>query len=121
MSTNPPFSIGQKVVSLINSASVKKGDIFTVLGIKIHCCTKWVIDIGLTSPINLTLSCNDCKSLMRLVQNEPMWPEAICFGPIISDQYSESVSKELALEAMKDTIETDVVKIKEPGIAEKLN
>lgn len=101
---NAPFEVGQKVVSLIDSSMIAKGDIFTVLGLRQGCHT-WFIDIGLISPIDISLACKICASLLILEKGKEFWPEAKCFAPY--NPYSNSVSKELAEKAMKPAIEVD--------------
>jgi hypothetical protein len=97
--------IGQKVVSLITGYKITKGDVFTVIDVIKGCHTTF-IDIGIISEVNLTLKCNQCGSLLHLIDGKPFCPEAKCFAPI--NPYSNSISLELAKEAVKENIEVDV-------------
>lgn len=113
---NAPFEVGQKVVSLIQNDIIDKGQVFTVRSIYPACCT-WFIDIGLTSPIDLSMVCK-CKmqTLLVLVKGGPFNPEAQCFAPY--NPYSNSVSKELADKAMNVGDSADQpIKIKEPVLS----
>lgn len=110
-----PFSIGQKVVSLIENSMIKLDSIHTVLGIRKGCHT-WFIDIGLVSPVDLAMQCRVCKSPLIIQKGGEFWPEAKCFAPY--NPYSNSVSKELAEKAMNVGDGADQpVKIKEPALS----
>lgn len=86
-----PFYIGQKVMALKDSqfGVFKKGDKFTVLGLK-YCCD-WSIDIGklVTKP---WLECVVCHKKLSN-KNEIRWTYAYLFAPIEESFQSISFSK----------------------------
>lgn len=92
----PPFYVGQRVVAIKDHSQgrYKKGEEFIVLNIKIGCCSKWVIDIGIRSGI-LTKMCYVCSSI-RIQDNHY---GAIAFAPIESTfqtiSYSKVIEEEL--------------------------
>lgn len=106
MENNAPFRVGQKVVALKDSVCgyFNKGDIFTVAGIR-KCC-QWSIDVGcIIGSQFFRQVCGDCH-MLHGYSGDIRWCAAKCFAPY--NPYSNSVSKQLAEEAIKQPIETDV-------------
>lgn len=106
-----PFYVGQKVALRIdeNLFGYKKGDVFTVLGLKKDCHC-WLIDVGWVSPVTINLQCKYCPSVLRLIKGGEFWPDAVCFSPI------EPAKIEIASELLQQPVEErlDVPKINEP-------
>lgn len=108
---NPPFADGQKIVRTGPTwKNIIKGNVYTVhSSTKCNCglWTVWLEELPVQhDPNTICISCGFRN------QNKPPFvggnpPQ---FAP--HNSYSDSVSKELAQEALKDRIETDV-KVKE--------
>lgn len=94
----PPFYVGQKVVLLVDSINVKKGDVFTVLRCFKHCCV-WLVDVGLLSPVYANLGCTKCEAVLRLEKGKPLCPESCCFAPIESQFQSISFKEVVEIES----------------------
>jgi len=107
MENNAPFYIGQKVVALKDGkrGGIKKGDVCTVV-YQVQCtkCKVWVV--GVAEAVGYAEG-SGCKC------GQPVWHlgyknycgNAKCFAPI--NPYSNSVSLELAQEAVKERVEVD--------------
>lgn len=99
---NAPFSIGQKVVSLVNGFGLNKGDEVTVLDIYTHCCC-WHVDVGLISPVSWKFNCKLCGAPMYITKGKKLCPEAKVFAPIQTN-YADATAE--ILEKFKPTEDT---------------
>lgn len=97
--------VGQKVVSLVGSDAglIHKGEIKTVLDVSKCKCGRHVIRVNVINPFD-RLNCENCNSYLGS-QGEDIWWDTSIFAPI--NPYSNSVSLELAAEAIKERVETD--------------
>jgi hypothetical protein len=114
-SNQPPFAIGQKVVALVDVGAIKKGSVYTVFE-NIQCpkCGRWHTLLE-ELPDNGMYNCTyifGCRSAIQRVKNSGA--SSIRFAPY--NPYTESVSEQLAKEAMQrvgDTADQPVREIKE--------
>lgn len=90
MENNWEPRVGQKVVALRDGTltNMKKGDVFTVLGVK-KCCS-WSIDVGLILKA-ASVHCWKCRQTLSY-QNQQWWFSAYLFAPI-PEQYADMTSE----------------------------
>lgn len=78
----PPFYIGQRVVSLLNTCLLKKGSEFKILGIKKGCCG-WTVYVGIKTPYGFDYrECQRCGKKDKIKSGEFFYFESTCFAPI---------------------------------------
>jgi hypothetical protein len=100
-----PFYVGQKVVSLYDSlykdTPIKKGQIFSILGIKKGCCkfTGWLVDVGFENIYLITLQCPSC---FHSELSKTRWVCSTCFSPI--NESFQKVTYEKVLEKESELI-----------------
>lgn len=106
-----PFEVGDEVVCVDNTnytisshiIPLKKGNTYPVLRIRQCLCGLWKIDVGImVAPTSLSSACA-CR---RLAPDRRWWFNATRFKK--TNPYSQSLSQELAQQALKETIEIDV-------------
>jgi hypothetical protein len=107
MENNAPFQVGDKVIAIKDSnanPAVKKNMIFTVTDCrKTTCCDKWFVSVGIPYPDGVGY-CQSCQS-HQWDRTGFAYHNDFLFRKI--NPYSNSVSLELANEAIKERVETD--------------
>lgn len=94
MSSVAPFHTGQRVVAIRNHSQgrFKKGDEFTVLGIKKGCCD-WLVNIGLEALYG-HYECPICSNIEPF-SDRMLWFFSVSFAPIqeISNETFEDIEQ----------------------------
>ena len=111
MSSEAPFHIGQKVVSLVDSLHIKKGDQFEVVGIWKECCT-WLVDVGLKMPQCFFGVCEHGHTLILHVGD--VWPFDYKVLAPLQDQYADITSEIAKGVFIGDSADQPLKKVLEP-------
>ncbi len=96
------FEINQKVVCIdpLHSAPIKKGGVYTVKDMKIHCDKSLILDIGIrdsqgknmlqSSSVGDVYKCKSCGKIH--IVDEVWWFDAKRFRPL-DDMYNEEIEE----------------------------
>lgn len=78
---NAPFHIGQQVVAVESGLDIEKGQEYTVLGLRLVCCS-WLVDVGIKVPYEADMRCFKCKYIEAVQKGSIWWVDHKLFAPI---------------------------------------